>query len=267
MSKIIALANQKGGVGKTTSSINLAASLAVLEYRTLLVDADPQANSTSGIGFDPRNIKNSIYECIINDINPHDAIQKTDTPNLDLLPAHIDLVGAEIEMINLTNREYKMKAVLDSVRDEYDFIIIDCSPSLGLITINALTAADSVIIPVQCEYFALEGLGKLLNTIKIVQSRLNTQLQIEGILLTMYDVRLRLSNQVVDEVRTHFEEMVFDTIIQRNTRLSEAPSFGVSVIMHDANCKGAVNYLNLAREIIRKNGLVSNEELATTVTA
>jgi chromosome partitioning protein len=267
MGKIIALANQKGGVGKTTSSINLAASLAVLEYRTLLVDADPQANSTSGIGFDPRNIKNSIYECIINGIDPHEAIQKTETPNLDLLPAHIDLVGAEIEMINLTNREYKMKAVLESIRDEYDFIIIDCSPSLGLITINALTAADSVIIPVQCEYFALEGLGKLLNTIKIVQSRLNTQLQIEGILLTMYDVRLRLSNQVVDEVRTHFEDMVFDTIIQRNTRLSEAPSFGISVIMHDANCKGAVNYLNLAREIIRKNGLVSNEELATTVTA
>ncbi|MDB5126648.1 AAA family ATPase [Mucilaginibacter sp.] len=267
MGKIIALANQKGGVGKTTSSINLAASLAVLEYRTLLVDADPQANSTSGIGFDPRNIKNSIYECIINDINPHDAIQKTETPNLDLLPAHIDLVGAEIEMINLTNREFKMKAVLESIRNEYDFIIIDCSPSLGLITINALTAADSVIIPVQCEYFALEGLGKLLNTIKIVQSRLNTQLQIEGILLTMYDVRLRLSNQVVDEVRTHFEDMVFDTIIQRNTRLSEAPSFGVSVIMHDANCKGAVNYLNLAREILRKNGLVNNEELATTVTA
>ena len=267
MGKIIALANQKGGVGKTTSSINLAASLAVLEYRTLLVDADPQANSTSGIGFDPRNIKNSIYECIINDIDPHDAIQKTETPNLDLLPAHIDLVGAEIEMINLTNREFKMKAVLESIRNEYDFIIIDCSPSLGLITINALTAADSVIIPVQCEYFALEGLGKLLNTIKIVQSRLNTTLQIEGILLTMYDVRLRLSNQVVDEVRTHFEDMVFDTIIQRNTRLSEAPSFGISVIMHDANCKGAVNYLNLAREIIRKNGLVSNEELATTVTA
>lgn len=267
MGKIIALANQKGGVGKTTSSINLAASLAVLEYRTLLLDADPQANSTSGIGFDPRNIKNSIYECIINGIDPHEAIQKTETPNLDLLPAHIDLVGAEIEMINLTNREYKMKAVLESIRDEYDFIIIDCSPSLGLITINALTAADSVIIPVQCEYFALEGLGKLLNTIKIVQSRLNTALQIEGILLTMYDVRLRLSNQVVDEVRTHFEDMVFDTIIQRNTRLSEAPSFGISVIMHDANCKGAVNYLNLAREIIRKNGLVSNEELATTVTA
>ncbi|MEO8947325.1 MAG: AAA family ATPase [Mucilaginibacter sp.] len=266
MSKIIALANQKGGVGKTTSSINLAASLAVLEYRTLLVDADPQANSTSGIGFDPRNIKNSIYECIINDIDPLDAIIKTDTPNLDLLPAHIDLVGAEIEMINLDNREYKMKAVLNSVRDKYDFIIIDCSPSLGLITINALTAADSVIIPVQCEYFALEGLGKLLNTIKIVQSRLNTNLAVEGILLTMYDVRLRLSNQVVEEVRAHFEDMVFDTIIQRNTRLSEAPSFGVSVIMHDATCKGAINYLNLAREIVRKNGLVKNELTTTTET-
>ncbi len=260
MGKIIALANQKGGVGKTTSAINLAASLAVLEYRTLLVDADPQANSTSGIGFDPRTIKASIYECIINEIDPLEAIQNTETPNLDLLPAHIDLVGAEIEMINLTGREYKMKAVLDKIRDNYDFIIVDCSPSLGLITINALTAADSVIIPVQCEYFALEGLGKLLNTIKIVQSRLNPNLQIEGILLTMYDVRLRLSNQVVEEVKTHFQDLVFDTIIQRNTRLSEAPSYGISVIMHDANCKGAINYLNLAREIIRKNGLVSNEE-------
>jgi len=262
MGKIIALANQKGGVGKTTSSINLAASLAVLEYRTLLVDADPQANTTSGIGFDPRTIKASIYECIINDINPHEAIQKTSTPNLDLLPAHIDLVGAEIEMINLDDREYKMKAVLNQIKDEYDFIIIDCSPSLGLITINALSAADSVIIPVQCEYFALEGLGKLLNTIKIVQNRLNTALQIEGILLTMYDVRLRLSNQVVEEVKTHFQDLVFDTIIQRNTRLSEAPSYGVSVIMHDANCKGAINYLNLAREIIQKNGMLTLEEEA-----
>ncbi|MRX48249.1 ParA family protein [Pedobacter puniceum] len=255
MSKIIAIANQKGGVGKTTSSINLAASLAVLEFKTLIVDADPQANSTSGIGFDPRTIKTSIYECIINDVDPKEAIRKTETPNLDLLPAHIDLVGAEIEMINLHEREFKMKAVLEKVRDQYDFIIIDCSPSLGLITINALTAADSVIIPVQCEYFALEGLGKLLNTIKIVQTRLNPELQIEGILLTMYDVRLRLSNQVVEEVRSHFEDLVFQTIIARNTRLSEAPSFGISVIMHDANSKGAINYLNLAREIIKKNGL------------
>jgi chromosome partitioning protein len=255
MGKIIALANQKGGVGKTTSSINLAASLAVLEYRTLLVDADPQANSTSGIGFDPRTIKSSIYECIINDLEPQEAICQTETPNLDLLPAHIDLVGAEIEMINLDEREFKMKKVLNKIKDDYDFIIIDCSPSLGLITINALTAADSVIIPVQCEYFALEGLGKLLNTIKIVQNRLNPVLEIEGILLTMYDVRLRLSNQVVDEVRSHFTDLVFNTIIQRNTRLSEAPSFGVSVIMHDANSKGAINYLNLAREILLKNGI------------
>lgn len=266
MGKIIALANQKGGVGKTTSSINLAASLAVLEFKTLLVDADPQANTTSGIGFDPRAIKDSIYECIINNVDPHEAIQHTETPNLDLLPAHIDLVGAEIEMINLPDREYKMKAVLDQVVNEYDFIIIDCSPSLGLITINALTAANSVIVPVQCEYFALEGLGKLLNTIKIVQNRLNTNLDIEGILLTMYDVRLRLSNQVVEEVRTHFEDLVFETIIQRNTRLSEAPSFGLSVIMHDANCKGAINYLNLAREIIRKNGLLKPEEVENAVT-
>lgn len=263
MSKIIAIANQKGGVGKTTTAINLAASLAVLEFKTLLVDADPQANATSGIGFDPRNIKNSIYECIVNECEVESAIQKTDTPNLDLLPAHIDLVGAEIEMINMEEREYKMKAVLSGLKSKYDFIIIDCSPSLGLITINALTAADSVIIPVQCEYFALEGLGKLLNTIKIVQTRLNTQLQVEGILLTMYDIRLRLSNQVVEEVRTHFEEMVFETIIQRNTRLSEAPSFGVSVIMHDATSKGAINYLNLANEIVRKNGLVGSEAVIT----
>ncbi|MCO4292580.1 AAA family ATPase [Solitalea sp. MAHUQ-68] len=257
MSKIIALANQKGGVGKTTSAINLAASLGVLDFKTLLIDADPQANSTSGTGYDPRSIKSSVYECIINDLDPKDAIIKTTTPNLDLLPAHIDLVGAEIEMINLPEREFKMKKVLDSIRDQYDFIIIDCSPSLGLITINSLVAADSVIVPVQCEYFALEGLGKLLNTIKIVQSRLNTNLQIEGILLTMYDVRLRLSNQVVEEVKTHFQDLVFDTIIARNTKLSEAPSFGVSAIMHDASSKGAVNYLNLARELLRKNGIAT----------
>ncbi|PPL01494.1 ParA family protein [Parapedobacter indicus] len=259
MGKIIAIANQKGGVGKTTTSINLAASLAILEYKTLLVDADPQANSTSGIGFDPRTIKSSVYECLINDLDPHEAIQHTDTPNLDLLPAHIDLVGAEIEMINLHEREFKMRNILDQLKNEYDFIVIDCSPSLGLITINALSASNSVIIPVQCEYFALEGLGKLLNTIKIVQNRLNTALEIEGILLTMYDVRLRLSNQVVEEVRTHFNELVFDTIIQRNTRLSEAPSFGIAVIMHDANSKGAINYLNLAREILEKNNLNKEE--------
>jgi len=260
MGKIIAVANQKGGVGKTTTSINLASSLAVLEHRTLLVDADPQANSTSGIGFDPRNIKASVYECLVNDLDPKEAIQKTETPFLDLLPAHIDLVGAEIEMINMPEREFKMQRMLEQVKDDYDFIIIDCSPSLGLITINALTGSDSVIIPVQCEYFALEGLGKLLNTIKIVQNRLNTNLAIEGILLTMYDVRLRLSNQVVEEVRTHFSDLVFDTIIQRNTRLSEAPSFGVSVIMHDASSKGAVNYLNLAREILQKSGLAESEQ-------
>ena len=260
MGKIIAIANQKGGVGKTTSSINLAASLAVLEYRTLLVDADPQANSTSGLGHDPRTIKSSIYECIVNGLDPQDAIQRTETPHLDLLPAHIDLVGAEIEMINLHEREYKMRTVLEKIKHLYDFIIIDCSPSLGLITINALSAANSVIIPVQCEYFALEGLGKLLNTIKIVQNRLNTNLEIEGILLTMYDVRLRLSNQVVEEVRSHFNELVFDTIIQRNTRLSEAPSYGVSVIMHDANSKGAINYLNLARELLTKNGHIKTDK-------
>ncbi len=260
MGKIIAIANQKGGVGKTTTSINLAASLAVLEYKTLLVDADPQANSTSGIGFDPRVIKSSVYECLINDLDPKEAIQSTETPHLDLLPAHIDLVGAEIEMINLNEREFKMKKMLAALKEDYDFIIIDCSPSLGLITINALTASDSVIIPVQCEYFALEGLGKLLNTIKIVQNRLNPNLEIEGILLTMYDVRLRLSNQVVEEVRTHFNELVFATIIQRNTRLSEAPSFGISVIMHDASCKGAINYLNLAREILHKNGLIEHNK-------
>mgnify|MGYP000467550891 FL=1 len=255
MSKIIAIANQKGGVGKTTTAINLAASLAVLEFKTLLVDADPQANSTSGVGFDPRNVKTSIYECIINEVNPRDIILSTTTPNLFLLPSHIDLVGAEIEMINLPNRERMMKVVLDTIRDDYDFIIIDCSPSLGLVTINSLTAANSVIIPVQCEYFALEGLGKLLNTIKIVQTRLNPELEIEGILLTMYDTRLRLSNQVVEEVKTHFQQMVFDTIIQRNTKLGEAPSFGETIIMHDAFSKGAINYLNLAREILQKNNL------------
>lgn len=257
MGKTIAVTNQKGGVGKTTTSINLAASLAVLEYRTLIVDADPQANATSGIGFDPKQIQASIYECIVDNLDVNQVILNTKTPHLDLLPAHIDLVGAEIELINLPNRETMMKQVLDKVRDKYDFIIIDCSPSLGLITVNALTAADSVIVPVQCEYFALEGLGKLLNTIKIVQTRLNTSLDIEGILLTMFDSRLRLSKQVVDEVKTHFQQMVFDTIINRNTKLGEAPSFGDSIIMYDAQSTGAVNYLNLAREILQKNNMTA----------
>ena len=255
MSKVIAIANQKGGVGKTTTAINLAASLAVLEHKTLLIDADPQANATSGVGFDPKVIKTSIYECIIDDVDPRNILLTTTTPNLDLIPAHIDLVGAEIEMINLPNREMMMRKVINKVKDDYEFVIIDCSPSLGLITVNALTAADSVIIPVQCEYFALEGLGKLLNTIKIVQSRLNTNLEIEGILLTMYDNRLRLSNQVVEEVRTHFQDLVFDTIIQRNTKLGEAPSFGETIIMHDVQSRGAINYLNLGREILQKNEL------------
>ena len=253
MAKTIALANQKGGVGKTTTAINLAASLAVLESKVLIVDADPQANATSGIGFDIRNIKTSIYECLIDGVNPKDIILSTDVENLDLIPSHIDLVGAEIEMLNLPNRERMLKQVIQAVRDNYDFVLIDCSPSLGLLTVNALTAADSVIIPVQCEYFALEGLGKLLNTVKIIQNRLNPELEIEGFLLTMYDSRLRLSNQVVDEVKKHFQQMVFETIIQRNIKLSEAPSFGKPALMYDANSKGAINHLNLARELLQKN--------------
>ncbi|MFM7309342.1 MAG: ParA family protein [Flavobacteriales bacterium] len=255
MGKIITIANQKGGVGKTTTAINLAAALGVLEYKTLLVDADPQANATSGVGVDPKAIKAGIYECLVNDIQAKELIIATDNPNLDLIPAHIDLVGAEIELINMQDREYKMRHAFEAIRDQYDFIIIDCSPSLGLVTVNALSASDSVIVPVQCEYFALEGLGKLLNTIKIVQQKLNTDLTIEGILLTMYDTRLRLSNQVVEEVRMHFQEMVFETIIHRNTTLGEAPSFGQTILMHDASCKGSVNYLNLAREILQKNEL------------
>lgn len=256
MGKIIAIANQKGGVGKTTTAMNLAASLAALEFKTLVVDADPQANSTSGLGYNPKKIQNSIYECMVDGISVKETIVETDINYLHLLPSHIDLVGAEVEMVNLVNREEKMRDALQEIKPLYDFIVIDCSPSLGLITINALTAANSVIIPVQCEYFALEGLGKLLNTIKIIQSRLNTDLEIEGILLTMYDVRLRLSNQVVEEVHTHFKQMVFETIIPRNIKLSESPSFGIPAIAHDAESKGAIAYLNLAKEIAKKNALV-----------
>lgn len=255
MGKVIAIANQKGGVGKTTTAMNLAASLAVLEYKTLVIDADPQANTTSGLGQDPKEIVTSIYECMVDGIDIETIIHKTDMEYLDMVPSHIDLVGAEVEMINLDNREEKMKSVINKVKEKYDFIIIDCSPSLGLITINALVAANSIIVPVQCEYFALEGLGKLLNTIKIIQTRLNPDLEIEGILLTMYDVRLRLSNQVVDEVRMHFKDFVFETIIPRNIKLSESPSFGLPVIAFDADGKGAVSYLNLAQEIVAKNGM------------
>ena len=255
MGKIIAIANQKGGVGKTTTAINLGASLGALEYKTLLVDADPQANSSSGVGVDPKSVDNGTYQCLIDGTEARTAILETGNPNLWLLPSHIDLVGAEIELINEAEREYRLRKALEPLKDDFDFILIDCSPSLGLITLNALTAADSVVIPVQCEYFALEGLGKLLNTVKIVQGGLNENLNIEGILLTMYDTRLRLSNQVVEEVRMHFREMVFDTLIHRNTRLGEAPSHGETIVMHDASCKGAINYLNLAREILQKNDL------------
>ncbi|ULQ57075.1 AAA family ATPase [Flavihumibacter rivuli] len=261
MARIIGVANQKGGVGKTTTAINLAASFAVLEYRTLLVDADPQANSTTGVGFDLHNITQSLYDCMVNATPIKDVILKTDIPHLDVVPSHIDLVGAEIEMINYPNRETVLQGILAPVQDEYDFIIIDCSPSLGLITVNALTAANSVIVPVQTEFFALEGLGKLLNTIKIVQNRLNPNLQIEGILMTMYDGRLRLCNQVVNEVRRHFDELVFNTIVHRNTRISEAPSVGKPVILYDAYSKGSVNYLNLAKEILQKNNMTKiNQE-------
>ena len=255
MTKTICVANQKGGVGKTTTAINLAYSLAILEYKVLLVDADPQANSTSGLGFDPKNVKIGLYEALVQDISPEDILLNTTNSNLDLLPSNIDLVGAEIEMIDLPNREKLMKRILAKVNDVYDFVIIDCSPSLGLITTNALAASDSIIIPVQCEYFALEGLGKLLNTVKIIQRSINVDLEIEGLLLTMYDSRLRLSNQVVDEVKLHFQDMVFETIIQRNTKLSEAPSFGLPVLEHDASARGSVNYLDLAREILQKNGM------------
>jgi chromosome partitioning protein len=255
MGKIIAIANQKGGVGKTTTAINLAASLAALEFKTLLVDADPQANSTTGLGLEPKNVEIGVYECMTDNLDAIEHVQKTEVEFLDILPANIDLVGLEVEFVEAEHREEQMKKVLASSKEKYDFIIIDCSPSLGLITVNALVAADSVLIPVQCEYFALEGLGKLLNTISIIQKRLNPELGYEGILLTMYDMRINLSNQVVSEVRTHFEDMVFETIIPRNIRLSESPGFGIPVIAHDAQSKGATSYLALAQEIIEKNGL------------
>ncbi|APY10501.1 chromosome partitioning protein ParA [Seonamhaeicola sp. S2-3] len=253
MGKIIAIANQKGGVGKTTTSINLAASLGVLEKKVLLIDADPQANATSGIGIDVESVEVGTYQLLEHSHSAKEAIIKTDTPNLDIIPAHIDLVAIEIELVDKKSREYMLKKAIQDIKNEYDYVLIDCAPSLGLLTLNALTAANAVIIPIQCEYFALEGLGKLLNTVKSVQKIHNQDLDIEGLLLTMYDARLRLSNQVVEEVQKHFNNMVFQTIIQRNVRLSEAPSYGESIINYDASSKGANNYLSLAKEIINKN--------------
>ncbi len=259
MGKIVAIANQKGGVGKTTTSVNLAACLGVLEKRVLLIDADPQANSTSGLGFDPDSIELGTYQVLEHVSKPTEVILKTKTPNLDLMPSQIDLVAAEIELIDKDQREKMLKLALQEVKDDYDYILIDCAPSLGLITLNALSAADSVIVPIQCEYFALEGLGKLLNTIKSVQNLHNPDLDIEGLLLTMFDSRLRLSNQVVEEVKTHFQKMVFNTVIQRNVRLGEAPSYGESIITYDASSNGATNYLNLAREFLEKNEAAESE--------
>lgn len=266
MGKIISLANQKGGVGKTTTTINLAASLAVLEQKVLIIDADPQANATSGFGFDVQNVQSSIYECIVDEIDPEKVILKTEITNLDMIPSHIDLVGAEIEMLNLPNREKVLRSAISKLKNSYDFIFIDCSPSLGLITVNALTASDSVIIPVQCEYFALEGLGKLLNTIKIIQNRLNPALEIEGFLLTMFDSRLNLSNQVYEEVKHHFQDMVFETVIQRNVKLSEAPSYGKPVVLYDASSRGAINHMNLAREILQRNWMTQMAQETKIIT-
>jgi chromosome partitioning protein len=255
MGKIIAIANQKGGVGKTTTSVNLAASLGVLEKKVLLIDADPQANASSGLGIEVENVEIGTYQILEHSNTPQEAIVKSTSPNVDVIPAHIDLVAIEIELVDKDNREYMLKEALESIKDDYDYILIDCAPSLGLLTLNALTAADSVIIPIQCEYFALEGLGKLLNTIKSVQKIHNAELDIEGLLLTMFDTRLRLSNQVVEEVQKHFNDMVFKTIIQRNVKLSEAPSYGESIIAFDATSRGASNYLSLAEEVIQKNSI------------
>lgn len=253
MGKIIAIANQKGGVGKTTTSMNLAASLAMLDKKVLLVDADPQANASSGLGVDVRSVKSSIYECLINHSTIEESVCDSPVPGMSIVPSHINLVGAELELLNMPQRERRMEALFAPVRDLYDYIIIDCSPSLGLITVNALTAADSVIIPVQAEYFALEGISKLLNTIKIIKAKLNTRLEIEGFLLTMYDSRLRLANQIYEELKDHFGRMVFDTVIQRNIRLSEAPSHGLPVVMYDSESRGSINHMQLAKELIKRN--------------
>ena len=260
MGKIIAIANQKGGVGKTTTTVNLAASLGVLEKKVLIIDADPQANATSNLGIDPDNVTLGTYQVIEHESKAQDVILKSTAPNVDIIAAHVDLVAVEIELVDKPQREYMLRKAIQSIKDKYDYILIDCAPSLGLITVNALTAADSVLVPIQCEYFALEGLGKLLNTIRSIQNLHNADLDIEGLLLTMYDQRLRLSNQVADEVRSHFGDMVFNTMIYRNVRLSEAPSFGESIVMYDASSKGAVNYLKLAKELLKRNPQVQTQD-------